>query len=88
MQGWLKANSAAGYAGVSPRTLRTWLRKGLRHSRLSTGTILIKCEWIDEYLEGFEVIENRAEDLVNEVFSDFKTQLNTHPRHNPKIGKI
>lgn len=64
MNGWSKIKSAARYAGVSERTLRTWLKKGLKHSRLPTGTVLIKYEWIDEYLEQFV---DKKEDGVNKI---------------------
>jgi len=56
--GWHKIKDAAKYAGVSPGTFRRWLNKGLRHSRLPSGMILIKESAIDEFLEKFEVDGN------------------------------
>jgi hypothetical protein len=47
--------AAACYAGVGERTLRKWLKHGLRSIKSPTGTILIKLDWIDSFLEGFEV---------------------------------
>lgn len=67
MAGWAKIKTATSYAGVSQRTMRTWLKEGLKHSRLSSGMILIKYEWIDEYLESFGVSENQIDEIVDEV---------------------
>jgi len=67
MDGWAKIKQASGYAGVSQRSFRNWLKKGLRHSRLETGTILIKAEWIDEFLESFEIKENQVDAIVSEI---------------------
>ena len=68
-RGYGKVKEAARYAGVSPRTLRKFLRQGLKHVRLPTGTILIRYGWIDEFLEGFEVEDgqDRVNDLVEEI---------------------
>lgn len=69
MQAWAKINSAAKYSGVSPRTLREWLKKGLEHSRLPSGTILIQYAAIDEFLKRFRVSENKVDEIVDEFFS-------------------
>ena len=69
-KGWAKVKGAAKYAGVSERTFRDWLKDGLRHSRLSTGTILVAYAAIDEYLVGFEVNENQVDDIVDEVMQE------------------
>ena len=58
-------------AHLSERTLRTWLKRGLRHSRLPSGTILIKVERIDEFLQGYEVKEDLVEEIVKELEKDF-----------------
>jgi excisionase family DNA binding protein len=58
-RGWAKVKDAAKYAGVSVRTLRDWLKDGLRHSRVR-GTILISYTALDEYLRGFEVRDNQG----------------------------
>lgn len=55
MTGWTKIKKAAAYAGVSPRTLRTWIKQGLKHSRLPSGAIFIQYCAIDQFLKGFEV---------------------------------
>jgi predicted site-specific integrase-resolvase len=70
LKGWAKIKTAAKYSGVSSRTFRKWLRAGLKYSRLSSGTLLIKIEWIDEYLEGFEVVENEVSKLTEEICSE------------------
>jgi hypothetical protein len=45
MKGWLKIGSAAKYCDCSPRTIRPWLKCGLKHVRVGgTGAILIKVE--------------------------------------------
>lgn len=71
MDGWTKKKGGAAYAGVSQRTFHELLKKGLRHIRLPTGTILLKFAWIDEFLEGFEVYENRIGREVDEILKDF-----------------
>ena len=69
-RGWAKVKEAAKYAGVSVRTLRDWLKNGLRHSRLSTGTILVAYSAIDEYLVGFEVNSNQVDYIVDGVMQE------------------
>jgi excisionase family DNA binding protein len=71
-RGWLKVKEAAVYCDMSERTIRSWLKDGLRHSRLRSGAILIKIEWIDEYLERFETQENVADRIVDEVVREFR----------------
>jgi len=61
----------ARHAGVSPKVFRGWLGAGLRHSRLENGRILTKYEWIDNYLEQFEV-KNEAKQLAEELVSDLQ----------------
>ena len=72
-KGRFKIKTAANYADMSERTLRGWLKKGLRHSRLPSGTVLIKKEWLDEFLERYE--SDQGEDLdriVNEILREMK----------------
>jgi excisionase family DNA binding protein len=73
-QGWLKVKHAAKYADVSERTLRKWLKHKLRFSRLPSGLILIKSEWVDQFLERFIVSENEVDiDLiVADIMKDFR----------------
>ncbi len=70
MKGWLKPTPAAEYCGVCVRTFRPWLKKGLRHIRLPSGSILIKKEWIDDFLVSFEIVENRVDDLVDDIIGE------------------
>jgi helix-turn-helix protein len=70
MVGWFKVKNAAKYADYSERTVRDWLRSGLRHSKLKSGAILIKVEWIDEWLEGHEVVENEVDQITDEIVKE------------------
>jgi predicted site-specific integrase-resolvase len=58
---------AAKYAGVSLKIFRRWLANGLRHSQLANGRILTKYEWIDAYLEKFEVRDDTAKLQADEL---------------------
>ena len=66
-RGWLKIRPAAAYAGVKERTFRSWLRAGLRHSRLPSGMVLVSIQAIDEYLQSFEVNQNIVDAVVDDV---------------------
>ena len=66
---WGKVPQSAKYAGVSPRTFRKWLKEGLRHSRLPSGTILTnRCD-IDDFIRKWSRTENETENLVNEIMN-------------------
>jgi len=68
MTGWFKIPAAAKYAGVTPGTIRNWMRQGLPYSRKNRNLVLIRQIDIDEYLLGFqEVQENRVDNLVKEI---------------------
>lgn len=68
MRGWLKPKAAAVYYDVGERTMRTWLKEeGLRSSRVR-GPILIKVEWIDEFLQQHELDSgDKVEGIVKQV---------------------
>jgi hypothetical protein len=72
VQGWAKIKTAAKYADISPRSLRSWLKAGLEYSRLSSGTILIRYSSIDKFLEGFSVHDNEVDHIVNEIAKELK----------------
>ena len=69
MIGWLKIKSGAEYSGFCVRTFRPWLKQGLRHVRLQSGTILVKREWIDQFLLGYEHGHDRVDNVVSEVMA-------------------
>ena len=68
----MKVKEAAKYAGVSKVTFRRWLKDGLRHSKLRSGTILVNTALIDEYLSKFEVKESAS---IDRVVNDVVTQI-------------
>lgn len=72
MSGWAKIKSAAEYAGIKERTMRDWLKEGLKHSRLPSGTVLIKYDWIDEYLESYAAKKDQVDKIVDETMRNLK----------------
>lgn len=71
MDGWGRIKDGAKYSAVKERTFRDWLKAGLKHSRLPSGTILIRYSWIDEWLEKYQVNENQVQKIVDEVIKEF-----------------
>jgi excisionase family DNA binding protein len=69
MIGWAKIKAISRYSGVSERTVEDWLKNGLRYVQLPSGLRLIKFEWVDEYLEGFNNQGDKIEQIVNEVIA-------------------
>ena len=72
MQGWCKIKMAAKYSGVSPRTFRSWLKSGLKHSRLPSGTILINYSDVDKYIDTFAVENDEVDEIVNSMIEEMK----------------
>ena len=66
-RGWLKPSQGAKYASVSLKKFRGWFKDGLRHSILPNGRYLTKFEWIDSYLEQFEVDDDKAKQMAGEL---------------------
>ena len=66
-EGWKKIKPAAAYAGCSERTYRKWLKQGLVHSRLSGGLVLTHTTNIDIFLRKFEIDNNEADRIVQEL---------------------
>ena len=64
---WMKIKPAAAYAGCSERTYRKWLKQGLVHSRLSGGLVLTHTTNIDIFLRKFEIDNNEADRIVQEL---------------------
>jgi len=72
MEGWARVKKAAKYADVSERTMRSWMKDGLRYSRLSSGMIRIRYCAIDDFLKAHQVDERkRVVATVDEVMGDF-----------------
>ena len=69
--GWAQIKEAAAYAGVSTRTLRAWLRRGLPFVRVPHGCILIKVADINVWLEGFKESTNEVNQLVEDALEPF-----------------
>ncbi len=67
---WFKIKSAAKRQDLGERKIRELLKEGLRYSRLKSGTILIKAEWLDEFFESFEHKETRVDDLVDGIMGE------------------
>lgn len=67
MKGWGKVKAGAQYAGISERTFRDWLKRGLKYSQLPSGTILVRFKDIDDYLEGFSSNDDQVDKVVQEV---------------------
>jgi hypothetical protein len=70
-RGYAQVTPAAKYAGVSVRTFRDWLKDGLPHFRLSTGTILVAYPDIDSWLEQFRADRGKVDAVVDEVLEGF-----------------
>ena len=54
MDGWGRVKQVAKYTNVSERTLRFWLKNGLKSSKIG-GIVLVKFSDLDEFIEGFQV---------------------------------
>ena len=72
MQGWTKVKGGAKHAGVSVRTFRPWLKDGLEHSRLPSGTILISYQAIDLFISKFAVKQNCVDEMVSEIVDELR----------------
>lgn len=75
MEGWGPVKKIAKFVGMSEGTVRGWLKHdGLKHSRLKTGTILIKYADADKFLKSFQVDDSEADRIdriVDGVMRDF-----------------
>lgn len=67
---WMKIKTAAAYCDVSSRTLRKWLKNGLSHARLPSGTILINQSDLDQFLRGFLVEGSQVSNVVDEIVEE------------------
>ena len=66
MKAWGKVKTIAERSDVSPRTVRTWLKDGLPYSKIR-GTVLIKFEQLDAFLESYSASNNEIDSIVEEV---------------------
>ena len=66
MKAWGKVKTIAERSDVSPRTVRTWLTDGLPYSKVR-GTILIKFDQLDAFLESYSVSDSQIDNIVEEV---------------------
>ncbi len=71
MDGYGKVRKIAEYMGLSERTVRDLLKRGLRHSRMETGTILIRYQHVDSFLKQYEVTGNEVDQAVDSVLKEF-----------------
>ena len=71
-RGYCKIKKGAAYSDVCERTFRDWLKEGLPHFRLSTGTILIAYKDIDAWLQQFRLDECKADAIVDELMRGLK----------------
>ena len=72
MDVWASIKNAAKYADVSVRTMRDLLKRGLKHSRVSSGMIRIRYSDIDEFFMQYQVSEDKIDRIVDEVMKDFE----------------
>ncbi|MFC1613921.1 helix-turn-helix domain-containing protein [Gemmatimonadota bacterium] len=70
MQGFFRVKSAAEFCDVSARTVRSWLKSGLKHSVIG-GVYLIRKEDIDAFIESHVHADNQQVDIiVNEIIKE------------------
>ena len=70
--GWGKIPAAAAYAGVCVRTVRHWMKGGLRHSRLPSGAVLIRYADIDAFLEQFATSADESDKLLDKIVAELE----------------
>jgi len=69
---WLKVKNGAKYADVSERTFRSWLKNGLHYSKLPSGLILIRVDWIDQYLQQFKRQDDEASRIAETIVGQLR----------------
>ena len=69
MNGWLRPSDAAKYCGVSPRTIRDWMKvEGLEYSKIR-GIVVIKVEDLDNFLKR-NVVTNTIDQDIDRIVND------------------
>lgn len=72
----MRSKKARDHGGeVSERTLRRWKKNGLRYAKVD-GVDLFKPEWIDEFIESFEIKQNEAKNKAEAIFKNLKPKSN------------
>jgi hypothetical protein len=56
---------------MGERTVRDWLKDGLPHAKLPSGTVLIKRDWIDAFLANFKTTNDETEKIVDDILKTF-----------------
>jgi len=69
-KGWGRVRDVAEYTGLSDRTVRSWLKMGLPHSKVG-GAILVEFRQLDLWLRSFAVDGNKVDTMVAEFLKDF-----------------
>jgi hypothetical protein len=56
--------------GISSRTLRSWLKEGLCYTKLPSGMVLVKTDWVDEFLERFKTSDDKLTRIAQSILKD------------------
>ena len=71
LPGYLPIRDAAAWAGVSPKTVRRWIKRGLPFRQAgSRAKVLIRPADIDRFLDQKQVVQVDLNKLVDEVMQD------------------
>jgi excisionase family DNA binding protein len=70
-EGWLRIREAAKYSGISTRTLRDWLKMGLKSYRVR-GAILVCADDIDSFIKRFPADGQDVDRIVDEAVEAIK----------------
>ncbi|MBU0994685.1 MAG: helix-turn-helix domain-containing protein [Proteobacteria bacterium] len=77
MEGWGKVKQAAKYANTTPKTFRTWFKKGLKFSRPNSRVTLVKYSDIDEFLQSHSIDEDEAkmiDQMADSIIREFRNK--------------
>jgi hypothetical protein len=66
---WLRVKRVAERADTSTRTVRRWMKSGLRHSRIS-GIPYISESALDEWMRAHEVADDPAVRIADDVLRE------------------
>lgn len=70
-RGYAQVGKAAAYSGVCKRTFEDWLKAGLPHIKLPSGTRLIAYRDIDGWLEQFRKGGSEIKQMADSLLEDF-----------------